>query len=75
MKINQNKLGGYVNKLYLWTMGNDSHFKINKMKNLISKVSKLDKVDLVGAAFGMFVFLPLVLILIVDIATNGAKML
>ena len=56
-------------------MGNDSHFKINKMKNLISKVSKLDKVDLVGAAFGMFVFLPLVLILIVDIATNGAQML
>ena len=52
-----------------------NNFKINKMKNLISKVSKLDNVDKFGISFGVFVFLPLVLMLVVDIATNGAQML
>tara|TARA_R110000744_G_scaffold149229_1_gene262352 strand:- start:58 stop:195 length:138 start_codon:yes stop_codon:yes gene_type:complete len=45
------------------------------MKTLKSKFSKLDTVDRVGAAFGLFVFLPLLITLIVDIVNNGAGML
>lgn len=45
------------------------------MKNLISKVSKLDNVDKFGISFGVFVFLPLLTILVIDIFANGAQVL
>jgi hypothetical protein len=49
------------------------------MKNLVNKLkvklSKLDNVDRFGLVFGLFVFLPLLTVLVVDVINNGARML
>ena len=45
------------------------------MNKLINKIEKLDKIDLVGLSIGVFFLLPSVIILIIDLINNGAKML
>ena len=45
------------------------------MKTLANKVSKLDKVDLVGGAIGVLVIVPCALGLIIDVIVNGANMI
>ena len=45
------------------------------MRNLLNKFTKLDKTDKFGVLFGVFVFLPLLTVLILSIITNGTKML
>ena len=47
----------------------------NKMRNLLNKFTKLDNTDKFGVLFGLFVFLPLITVLILSIITNGTKML
>jgi hypothetical protein len=47
----------------------------NKMRNLLNKFTKLDNTDKFGVLFGLFVFLPLLTVLILSIITNGVKML
>ena len=45
------------------------------MRNLLNKFTKLDNTDKFGVLFGVFVFLPLLTVLILSIITNGVKML
>ena len=45
---------------------------MNKLKN---KISKLDKIDLVGLSVGIFFLLPSIIVLVIDLINNGAKML
>jgi hypothetical protein len=45
------------------------------MRNLLNKFTKLDNTDKFGVLFGLFVFLPLLTVLILSIITNGVKML
>ena len=45
------------------------------MKNLINKFTKLDNIDKFGVLFGLFIFMPLLTVLILDIIINGARML
>ena len=45
------------------------------MINLLNKFTKLDNTDKFGVLFGLFVFLPLLTVLILSIITNGVKML
>ena len=45
------------------------------MRNLLNKFTKLDNTDKFGVLFGLFVFLPLITVLILSIITNGTKML
>ena len=45
------------------------------MRNLLNKFTKLDNTDKFGVLFGVFVFLPLLTVLILSIITNGTKML
>ena len=45
------------------------------MINLLNKFTKLDNTDKFGVLFGVFVFLPLLTVLILSIITNGTKML
>jgi hypothetical protein len=45
------------------------------MKKLINKISKLDKIDLVGLSIGIFFLLPSIILLVIDLINNGAKML
>ena len=47
----------------------------NKMRNLLNKFTKLDNTDKFGVLFGLFVFLPLITVLILSIITNGVKVL
>ena len=45
------------------------------MINLLNKFAKLDNTDKFEVLFGLFIFLPLFTVLILDIITNGTKML
>ena len=45
------------------------------MKKLINKIAKLDKIDLVGLSIGIFFLLPSIIMLVIDLINNGAKML
>lgn len=45
------------------------------MRKLINKITKLDKIDLVGLSVGVFFLLPSIIILVIDLINNGAKML
>ena len=45
------------------------------MRNLLNKFAKLDNTDKFGILFGLFIFVPLLTVLILDIITNGTKML
>ena len=45
------------------------------MRNLLNKFTKLDNTDKFGVLFGVFIFLPLITVLILSIITNGAKVL
>ncbi len=45
------------------------------MNKLINKIVKLDKIDLVGLSIGVFFLLPGIIVLVIDLINNGAKML
>ena len=45
------------------------------LKAIIRKVNKLDNIDKFGLTFGLLFLLPSIVILLIDIFTNGAKML
>ena len=45
------------------------------MKTLKNKFLGLDNIDKFGVLFGVFLFLPLLTALVVDIINNGARML
>jgi hypothetical protein len=44
------------------------------MTKLKNKISKLDKIDLVGLSIGIFFLLPSIIILVIDLINNGAKL-
>ena len=44
------------------------------MTKLKKKIAKLDKIDLIGLSIGVFFLLPSIIILIIDLINNGAKL-
>jgi hypothetical protein len=48
--------------------------KVNS-KLAVRKVSRLDKIDKFGVIFGIIFMLPSITMLIIDVITNGSKML
>ena len=44
------------------------------MTKLKNKIAKLDKIDLIGLSIGVFFLLPSIIILIIDLINNGAKL-
>ena len=48
---------------------------MRKLKLIARKLNKLDNTDKFGLAFGLLFLLPSIIILLIDIFTNGAKML
>ncbi len=46
-----------------------------KSKLAVRKVSRLDKIDKFGVIFGIIFMLPTITMLIIDVITNGSKML
>ena len=45
------------------------------MNKLINKIAKLDKIDLIGLSIGIFFLLPSIILLVIDLINNGARML
>jgi len=45
------------------------------MSTLVKKVKGLDKVDLVGASIGLFLILPSLVLITIDVLVNGSNML
>jgi len=45
------------------------------MRTLKNKVQKLDNIDKAGLLFGLLVILPLLVIITVDLITNGANLI
>lgn len=45
------------------------------MKKIVNKFKRLDNIDKFGVIFAIFIFTPLLTVLIIDIIINGAKML
>jgi hypothetical protein len=48
---------------------------MRNLKSIIRKVNKLDNIDKFGLTFGLLFLLPSIIVLLIDIFTNGAKML
>lgn len=48
---------------------------MRNLKAIIRKVNKLDNIDKFGLTFGLLFLLPSIIVLLIDIFTNGAKML
>ena len=44
------------------------------MTKLKNKIAKLDKIDLVGLLIGIFFLLPSIIMLVIDLINNGAKL-
>ena len=44
------------------------------MTKLKNKIAKLDKIDLIGLSIGVFFLLPSIVLLIIDLINNGAKL-
>ena len=44
------------------------------MTKLKNKIAKLDKIDLIGLSIGVFFLLPSIVILVIDLINNGAKL-
>tara|TARA_R110002167_G_scaffold92268_1_gene247888 strand:- start:5 stop:142 length:138 start_codon:yes stop_codon:yes gene_type:complete len=45
------------------------------MKKIINRFEKLDNIDKFGVLFAIFIFIPLLTVLTIDIIINGARML
>ena len=45
------------------------------MRTLKNKVQKLDNIDKAGLLFGLLVILPLLVIITIDLITNGANLI
>ena len=52
----------------------NNNLKLNKMTKLKNKIAKLDKIDLVGLLIGIFFLLPSIIMLVIDLINNGAKL-
>ena len=48
---------------------------MRNLKLIVRKLNKLDNTDKFGLTFGLLFLLPSIVILLIDIFTNGAKML